>query len=85
MSRLLPAAVSLVLAGALVGMTAPAAQAAGPWPAAGQGAYVLGTGDVRASPHERPAPIASLAKMMTAYLVLGPGLPKLTPKCKVTT
>lgn len=41
------------------------------WPAHGQAAYVIGdhTG-VRAGPNQRPAPIASVAKMMTAYLVL---------------
>jgi D-alanyl-D-alanine carboxypeptidase (penicillin-binding protein 5/6) len=40
------------------------------WPRTGQGAYVLGNGRPAASPHERPVPIASLAKVMTAYLVL---------------
>jgi serine-type D-Ala-D-Ala carboxypeptidase (penicillin-binding protein 5/6) len=40
------------------------------WPRRGQGAYVLGNGRPAASPHEQPAPIASLAKVMTAYLVL---------------
>ena len=40
------------------------------WPRRGQGAYVLGNGRPAVSPHERPVPIASLAKVMTAYLVL---------------
>jgi D-alanyl-D-alanine carboxypeptidase (penicillin-binding protein 5/6) len=40
------------------------------WPRAGQGAYVLGNGQPAASPHEQPVPIASLAKVMTAYLLL---------------
>jgi D-alanyl-D-alanine carboxypeptidase (penicillin-binding protein 5/6) len=40
------------------------------WPAQGQGAYQLGADDPVASPAQRPAPIASLAKVMTAYVVL---------------
>jgi D-alanyl-D-alanine carboxypeptidase (penicillin-binding protein 5/6) len=40
------------------------------WPAQGQGAYRLGGDTARASSDERPVPIASLAKVMTAYLVL---------------
>jgi D-alanyl-D-alanine carboxypeptidase (penicillin-binding protein 5/6) len=40
------------------------------WPAQGQAAIVLGGGTPAASPHQEPAPIASLAKVMTAYLVL---------------
>jgi D-alanyl-D-alanine carboxypeptidase (penicillin-binding protein 5/6) len=40
------------------------------WPRRGQGAYVLGHGRPVASAHERPVPIASLAKVMTAYLLL---------------
>jgi D-alanyl-D-alanine carboxypeptidase (penicillin-binding protein 5/6) len=40
------------------------------WPLRGQGAYVLGNGRVAVSPHERPVPIASVAKVMTAYVVL---------------
>jgi serine-type D-Ala-D-Ala carboxypeptidase (penicillin-binding protein 5/6) len=40
------------------------------WPRRGQGAIVLGNGRPAASPDERPAPIASLAKVMTAYLTL---------------
>ena len=40
------------------------------WPQQGQAALVLGNGRLAASPHEQPAPIASLAKVMTAYLTL---------------
>jgi D-alanyl-D-alanine carboxypeptidase (penicillin-binding protein 5/6) len=40
------------------------------WPQCGQAAFVLGNGRPAASPHEQPAPIASLAKVMTAYLTL---------------
>ncbi len=40
------------------------------WPRRGQGAYVLGNGPPAVSPHEQPVPIASLAKVMTAYVVL---------------
>ncbi len=40
------------------------------WPPQGQAALVLGSGRPAASPHEQPVPIASLAKVMTAYLTL---------------
>jgi D-alanyl-D-alanine carboxypeptidase (penicillin-binding protein 5/6) len=40
------------------------------WPQQGQAALVLGNGRAAASPHEHPVPIASLAKVMTAYLTL---------------
>jgi hypothetical protein len=40
------------------------------WPQQGQAALALGDGRPAASPHEQPAPIASLAKVMTAYLTL---------------
>jgi serine-type D-Ala-D-Ala carboxypeptidase (penicillin-binding protein 5/6) len=40
------------------------------WPQRGQGALVLGNGRPAVSPHEQPVPIASLAKVMTAYLIL---------------
>jgi D-alanyl-D-alanine carboxypeptidase (penicillin-binding protein 5/6) len=40
------------------------------WPQRGQAAVVLGNGRATARPHEQPAPIASLAKVMTAYLIL---------------
>jgi D-alanyl-D-alanine carboxypeptidase (penicillin-binding protein 5/6) len=40
------------------------------WPARGQAAFVLAYGRPSASPGEQPVPIASLAKVMTAYLIL---------------
>jgi D-alanyl-D-alanine carboxypeptidase (penicillin-binding protein 5/6) len=40
------------------------------WPQQGQAALVLGNGRPAASPQEQPVPIASLAKVMTAYLTL---------------
>ncbi len=40
------------------------------WPQQGQAALVLGDGHATASPREQPVPIASLAKVMTAYLTL---------------
>ena len=67
------AAAVAVLSGLLAGVVAapPAAAAAGSvWPAHGQAAYVLGTGELRASPRAHAVPIASVAKVMTAYLVL---------------
>jgi hypothetical protein len=42
------------------------------WPLRGQGAYVLGDGRQAVSPHQQPVPIASVAKAMTAYVVLKP-------------
>src|ERR671937_1360406 len=49
------------------------------WPARGQAAFIrTGQSQIHASPNQHAAPIASLAKVMTAYLVLrdhplGPG------------
>jgi D-alanyl-D-alanine carboxypeptidase (penicillin-binding protein 5/6) len=40
------------------------------WPQQGQAALVLDTSRLAASPAEQPVPIASLAKVMTAYLIL---------------
>ena len=40
------------------------------WPKSGQGAYQLGGSQPAASPQELPVPIASLAKVMTALVVL---------------
>jgi D-alanyl-D-alanine carboxypeptidase (penicillin-binding protein 5/6) len=40
------------------------------WPAYGQAAVQLGQAAVHAGPNQRAAPIASVAKVMTAYLVL---------------
>jgi D-alanyl-D-alanine carboxypeptidase (penicillin-binding protein 5/6) len=43
------------------------------WPNEGQAAYQLGKADPVASPSERPVPIASVAKVMTAYLTVDGG------------
>jgi serine-type D-Ala-D-Ala carboxypeptidase (penicillin-binding protein 5/6) len=40
------------------------------WPQRGQAAFMLGNDRPSAGPHQQPAPIASLAKVMTAYLTL---------------
>jgi D-alanyl-D-alanine carboxypeptidase (penicillin-binding protein 5/6) len=41
------------------------------WPTDGQAAFVeSGQGEIHAGPNQHPAPIASVAKVMTAYLVL---------------
>jgi D-alanyl-D-alanine carboxypeptidase (penicillin-binding protein 5/6) len=40
------------------------------WPASGQAALVVGDSRPWASAHEQPVPIASLAKVMTAYVTL---------------
>src|SRR5262245_31073438 len=40
------------------------------WPADGQAAVQIGQSRVQAGPNQHAAPIASLAKVMTAYLVL---------------
>jgi serine-type D-Ala-D-Ala carboxypeptidase (penicillin-binding protein 5/6) len=45
-------------------------QSQGEWPPQGQAAIVVGNGRPKVSPDEEPAPIASLAKVMTAYLTL---------------
>jgi D-alanyl-D-alanine carboxypeptidase (penicillin-binding protein 5/6) len=50
--------------------TADAHAAARWWPARGQAALVVGSGRPQASPGEEPVPIASVTKVMTAYLVL---------------
>jgi serine-type D-Ala-D-Ala carboxypeptidase (penicillin-binding protein 5/6) len=42
----------------------------GVWPAYGQAAFVQGQSQVHAGPNQHAAPIASIAKVMTAYLVL---------------
>lgn len=60
-----------LMATSAIGLGAAAsASAASVWPAAGQAAYVLGAGDLRVGPHQHVAPIASVAKVMTAYVVL---------------
>jgi D-alanyl-D-alanine carboxypeptidase (penicillin-binding protein 5/6) len=40
------------------------------WPADGQAAFIESGGGIHAGPHQHAAAIASLAKVMTAYLVL---------------
>jgi D-alanyl-D-alanine carboxypeptidase (penicillin-binding protein 5/6) len=40
------------------------------WPAQGQASIAVGSGAIESSPDQQPAPIASVAKVMTAYLVL---------------
>jgi len=40
------------------------------WPQDGQGAYIVVGGRPAVSPNQQPVPIASVAKVMTAYLVL---------------
>jgi hypothetical protein len=40
------------------------------WPLRGQGAYVLGNGRPAVSPHQQAVPIANVAKVMTAHVVL---------------
>jgi D-alanyl-D-alanine carboxypeptidase (penicillin-binding protein 5/6) len=40
------------------------------WPADGQAAVQIGRSQIQAGPNQHPAPIASVAKVMTAYLVL---------------
>jgi serine-type D-Ala-D-Ala carboxypeptidase (penicillin-binding protein 5/6) len=40
------------------------------WPPSGQAAIMLGAGHATASPDEQPVPIASVAKVMTAYMIL---------------
>ncbi|MFJ7203413.1 serine hydrolase [Streptomyces sp. NPDC098789] len=42
-----------------------------PWPSAGQGAMrVIGSGDASSFGEQKPVPIASVAKVMTAYVIL---------------
>jgi serine-type D-Ala-D-Ala carboxypeptidase (penicillin-binding protein 5/6) len=43
---------------------------AGVWPADGQAAVQVGESQVRAGPNQHAAPIASVAKVMTAYVLL---------------
>jgi serine-type D-Ala-D-Ala carboxypeptidase (penicillin-binding protein 5/6) len=40
------------------------------WPARGEGAYVIDAGVIRHSATQRPVPIASVAKVMTALVIL---------------
>jgi serine-type D-Ala-D-Ala carboxypeptidase (penicillin-binding protein 5/6) len=71
-------AAAIALGAALLGGRATPAEGgtshrlttAGSWPAQGQAALVVGGGRAAASPGQEPEPIASLAKVMTAYLTL---------------
>src|SRR5262249_28510961 len=40
------------------------------WPARGQAAVQIGQSPIQAGPNQHPAAIASVAKVMTAYLIL---------------
>lgn len=51
-------------------IAAPSARASSIWPASGQAAYAWGPGAIQAGPHQHSAPIASMAKVMTGYVVL---------------
>jgi serine-type D-Ala-D-Ala carboxypeptidase (penicillin-binding protein 5/6) len=68
--RRLGAALALAAACGLEVVAAAPASAAAPWPAHGQAAYVLGSASLRTSAHQPKVPIASVAKVMTAYVVL---------------
>ncbi|HEY2273057.1 MAG TPA: hypothetical protein VGH30_09795 [Jatrophihabitantaceae bacterium] len=68
------AAVALITVGAVITHRNADARrhylGTGGWPASGQAAYVIGTEAPEIGPGQHAAPIASLAKVMTAYLVL---------------
>lgn len=49
--------------------SAPPTRRVARWPAQGQASYAI-DGVVRSSPGQRPVPIASIAKVMTAYLAI---------------
>jgi serine-type D-Ala-D-Ala carboxypeptidase (penicillin-binding protein 5/6) len=67
----LAATAGCVAASVVALAAAPAADARSVWPAHGQAAYVLGAGPLHVGPHAAKAvPIASVAKVMTAYVVL---------------
>jgi D-alanyl-D-alanine carboxypeptidase (penicillin-binding protein 5/6) len=66
-----PLVVIAASAAALALPSAPDEAPAGtPWPAYGQAAVQIGQSQLRAGPNQHPAPIASVAKVMTAYLIL---------------
>jgi D-alanyl-D-alanine carboxypeptidase (penicillin-binding protein 5/6) len=62
----------LLVAGAAIASSTDAlAQSSGTWPAYGQAAFIrTGQAHIQAGPNQHAAPIASVAKVMTAYLVL---------------
>jgi serine-type D-Ala-D-Ala carboxypeptidase (penicillin-binding protein 5/6) len=67
---LLLAATAFAAAGHLPNDTERTHAPAARWPSQGQAALVLGNARLAASPHQQPVAIASLAKVMTAYLTL---------------
>ncbi|MFF4369322.1 D-alanyl-D-alanine carboxypeptidase family protein [Streptomyces sp. NPDC001594] len=68
--RPLPAP-ALVMRDVPAHFTLPGGNAAVPWPSGGQGAVtVVGSGQMETFGEQRPVPIASTAKMMTAYVLL---------------
>src|SRR5579875_1996043 len=70
MGRTARGVVLAVTAGIVAAAAVPAVAAQSTWPARGQAAYAFGTGRVHASPNAHVTPIASMAKTMTALLVL---------------
>ena len=67
----LTAALLLALATSVLVAAGPAsATTHSVWPSGGQAAYVIAGHPVHRSPRSEPRPIASMAKVMTAYLVL---------------
>lgn len=73
MTRLVVAAAavaSVVLATAVLPTAASARVAHLSWPRSGEAAYAVDGGRIVVGPHQRVVPIASVAKVMTAYLVL---------------
>lgn len=61
--------VAVLVAACVLGPARPA-EARGIRPGAGQAAYAFGSGPIHRGPSQHVAPIASMAKLMTAYLVL---------------
>src|SRR4051794_30372817 len=67
---LLIAVAAIAALGRQSSASASAALAGTVWPAYGQAAYETEPGKVHAGPHQHAAPIASVAKVMAAYVVL---------------
>ncbi len=64
--------IAAVIAAVLTGLVAVPenASAATVWPSVGQAGYAYGGGPIRRGPHQHVAPIASMAKVMTAVVML---------------